>query len=286
MSTKIAPKAENGKQQPEGSRKRHKHPKVDRRTRAERRERQLRREAAWLEQWVSAVRAFLEAVLNGEVAEVLGRPPHRWGDRAEPIAVRASWNTCGKKGRGWFRRNGTDGRPLVLAGIVVAWHVPRRRWHCGGTVDRSFSVFAPSARIRPQVEERLREGRALGLTLRQVGEMTAPANGGPLARSTINARGLEVNRLVSGLRQGAPERVPPVVLVDGIWVKALVPTGAEFGDRRGRKRPRRRRQRIGLLVAFGVDPTTGDWGCWTGSGPPRKIRRVGDGSSNAYARGD
>jgi transposase-like protein len=126
-------------------------------------------------------------------------------------------------------------------------------------VDLSFSVFAPYARISPELEQRLREGLALGLTLRQVGEMTAPPNGGPLAKSTINARGLEVSRLVSGLRQGVLERVPPVVLVDGLWVKVLVPTGAEFVDRRGRKRPRVRRQKIGLLVAFGVDPTTGDW---------------------------
>jgi len=251
MSQTITAKAGKGK--------RPKHQKVDRLTRAERREHQLARQAAWLDQWTTCAQAFLETLLNGEVAEILGRPYGTWGSRAEPVAVQARCNRCGKTTRGWFRRNGTYGRTLVLEGIVVALRVPRLRCHCGATVDLSFSVFAPYARISPELEERLREGLALGLTLRQVGEMTAPTNAGSLAKSTINARGQEVSRLVSVLRQSALEQVPPVVLVDGIWVKTLVPTGAEFVDRRGRTRPRVRRQQIGLLVAFGVEPTTGEW---------------------------
>jgi len=261
MSQTIAPKPQNGKQQPAGARKRHKHRKADRLTRAERRERDIARQEAWLERWSGTAQAFLEALLNGEVAELLGRPFRTWGDRSASIEVQASCNDCGRKTRGWFRRNGIYERTWALDGIVVTVRVPRLRCHCGGTVDLSFAVFAPYSRISPAVEERLREGLALGLTLRTIGEMTAPANGGPLAKSTINARGLEVGRLVSALRQGTLERVPPVVLVDGLWVKVLVPTGEEFVDRRGRQRPRLRRQKVGLLVAYGVDPTTGDW--WT-----------------------
>jgi transposase-like protein len=260
MSQKIAPKPDNCKQDPQARPERHKHKKVDRLTQAGRRERDLARQEEWREQWIGAGQAFLETLLDGEVAELLGRPARKWGNRAEPSEVRASCNRCGRKARGWFRRNGTYGRTWGLEGIVVTVRVPRLRCHCGGTVDLSFSVFAPYARISPEWEERLREGIALGLTLRQVGQMTAPANGGPLAKSTISVRGLEAGRLVRALRQGVLARVPPAVLVDGLWVKVLVPTGAEFVDRRGRQRPRVRRQRVGLLVAFGVDPTTSDWG--------------------------
>lgn len=242
-----------------GKSKRVKHKKVDRLTRGERRERQLARQAAWLEQQANRAQVFVEAVLNREVSEILGRPDRRWGNRSELIPVRACCNRCAQTTRGWFRRNGTYRRTLVLEGIVVGVRVPRLRCHCGATVDLSFSVFAPYARISPELEERLREGLALGLTLRQVALMTAPTNAGPLAKSTINARGNDVTRLVNALRQGTLERVPPVVLVDGIWVKVLVPTGEEFVDCRGRTRPRVRREKIGLLVAFGVEPASGDW---------------------------
>jgi transposase-like protein len=242
-----------------GKSKRAKQKKVDRLTRAERRQRQRVHQEAWIDCWINSAQAFVEALLNREVSEILGRPARKWGDRSASISVRASCNRCGKAVAGWFRRNGTYPRTLVLHGLAVALRVPRVRCHCGATVDLSFSVFAPYARISPELEERLREGLALGMTLRQIGEMTAPANAGPLAKSTINARGQDVTRLVSALRQGPLEQVPPVVLVDGIWVKVLVPTGEEFVDRKGRTRPRVRRQKIGLLVAFGVDPTCGDW---------------------------
>jgi len=251
MSQKIRAKLARGK--------RGKQKKVDRLTRAERRERQIVGQAAWIEQWTDCAQTFIEALLNREVSEILGRPFHTWGNRTEPITVRAQCNRCGRAMRGWFRRNGTYRRTLVLPGIVVGVRVPRLRCHCGATVDLSFAAFAPYARLSPELEERLREGLALGMTLRQIAALTAPAQGGPLAKSTINARGQVVARLVQACHQSALEHVPPVVLVDGIWVKAMVPTGAEFVDRQGRQRPRMRREKIGLLVALGVDPTTNDW---------------------------
>jgi len=258
MSPKRAPKAWNGKESSARVPKRPTHKKVDRLTRAQRRERDLARQAAWQEQWSRAAQDFLEGLLNGEVADLLGRSPGTWGNRAESTEVQARCNRCGRQTRGWFRRNGTYERTWAIAGLVVKMRVPRLRCHCGGTVDLSFSVFAPYARISPEVEERLREGIALGLTLRQVGILSAPSNGGPLAKSTINARGLALSEVVSGFHQGVLTRVPPVVLMDGVWVKVLVPTDETFVDRRGRQRPRMRREKIGLLLALGVDPTTGE----------------------------
>ncbi len=237
----------------------HKQKKVDRLTRAERRARMLERQAAWLEHWVALAKAFVEGLLGTEVQGLLGRPAGKWGDRAEQVEVRASCNECQRKWRSWFRRNGTYPRTLVLEGLVVALRVPRLRCACGGTVDLSFSVFAPYERISPELAERLREALGLGMTLGQVGAVTAPANGGPLAKSTINARVLEAVRLVSAFHQEALERVPAVVLLDGIYVTVLEPTGERFVDAKGRERARVRRQKLCLLVAYGVDPTDGRW---------------------------
>jgi len=236
-----------------------KHKKVDRLTRAERRAQQQERRQAWVESWTSAAKVFVEAVLNEDVERLLGRQVGKWGDRQEEVEVRAQCNKCQRKWRGWFRRNGTYPRTLMLEGIVIGLDVPRLRCHCGGVVDFSFSVFAPYERISAELDERLREGVALGLALRQVGEMTAPTNGGPLAKSTINKRVLEVAKLVGAFRQGPVEHVPAVLLVDGLWVKLVVATEETYTDKRGQVRKRLRRQRIVLLVALGVDPKSGQW---------------------------
>ncbi len=234
--------------------------KLDRLTRAERRARLTERQGQWIERWLALAKTFVEMVLNREVAELLGRPSHQWGDRAEQVEVNARCNRCGRQHRGWFRRNGTYPRSLLMEGVAIDFRVPRVRCGCGGTVDVSFSVFIPHQRVSSELAERLREAVALGLNLQQTGAMTAPANGGSLAKSTINARLLEVNRLAEAFHRGALEWVPPVILVDGIWVKVMEATGERFVDQAGRDRPRVRCKRIGLLVAYGVDPGSGEWG--------------------------
>jgi len=232
---------------------------ADRLTKAERRACLAERQGQWTQQWIALAEAFIQMLLGGEVAELLGRPEHRWGDRTEEMEVNACCNGCGRKHRGWFRRNGSYPRSLVIEGLIIDFRVPRVRCACGGTVDVSFSVFVPYQRVSVEMAERLREAVALGLTLRQAGEMTAPANGGPLAKSTINARVLEVSRLADAFHKDGLERIPPAVLFDGLWVKVMEPTGERFVDVEGRDRPRVRRKRIGLLVAYGVDPVTGQW---------------------------
>ena len=219
----------------------------------------LQRQEAWLEQWMALAKAFVEGLLGREVQDLLGRPVGKWGDRAEQVAVGGSCNECQRKWRSWFRRNGTYPRTLVLEGLVIGLQVPRLRCACGGTVDLTFSVFAPYERISPELAERLREALGLGMTLGQVGAVTAPANGGPLAKSTINARVLEVARLADTFHQGTLESVPGVVLLDGIYVTVMEPTGERFVDAKGRKQARVRRQKVCLLVAYGVDPTSGQW---------------------------
>jgi transposase-like protein len=241
------------------SRRHGKHKKVDRLTKAERRARLIERQAQWFEQWVALAKTFIEMLLNAEVQGLLGREAHHWGDRREQVEVNACCNNCGRKQRGWFRRNGHYPRSLVMEGLVIDFCVPRLRCACGGTVDLSFSVFVPYQRVSMELAERLREAVALGLVLRQVGMLTAPANGGPLAKSTINGHVLEVSRLVDAFHKAPLEQVPAVVLLDGIWVKVMKPTGERFVDAAGRDRPRVQRKKIGLLVAYGVNPATGEW---------------------------
>lgn len=239
--------------------RRHKQRKRDRLSNSERRAQLEERRAAWIAQWAATAKAFVEGLLQQDVDRLLGRPPRKWGNRNEHVEVAAECNDCHRKWRGWFRRGDTYHRTLLIDGLVLDLDVPRLRCHCGGSVEFSFTVFAPYQRISSELEARLREGIALGLTLGQVGEMTAPANGGPLAKSTINQRVLPAAKLVAGFRQGQLERVPPNLLLDGIWVNVMVVMEETFTDKSGRICQRVHRQRIVLLVALGVDPSKGEW---------------------------
>ncbi|MDP9226775.1 MAG: transposase [Actinomycetota bacterium] len=222
--------------------------KQDRLSPAERRAREVEREKVWREQWTAWAQAFGEGMLADEVRALLGRADHAWGDRGDSVAVGAQCNRCERSWRGWFRRNGTYGRTLDLAEIVVRVRVPRVRCACGGGVDVSFSLFRPYQRISAEMAQRVREGIALSLTLAQVGKLRRPANGGALAKSSLNARVHAIAPLVAAFHQAPLERIPPVVLLDGVWTKMLVPTGERFVDARQRERPRMRRQKVGLLV--------------------------------------
>ena len=70
---------------------------------------------------------------------------------------------------------------------------------------------------------------------------------------------LDVAKLVGAFRQGPLERVPSVLLVDGLWVNLMVVTEETYTNKQGQTCKRLRRQRIVLLVALGVDPRSGQW---------------------------
>ena len=109
--------------------------KADRLTKAERRACLAERQGQWTQQWIALAEGFIQTLLGGEVAELLGRPEHRWGDRTEEMEVNACCNGCGRKHRGWFRRNGSYTRSLVIEGRIIDFRVPRVRGASGGPVE-------------------------------------------------------------------------------------------------------------------------------------------------------
>ena len=70
--------------------------------------------------------------------------------------------------------------------------------------------------------------------------------------------------MAKAFHQGQFGRVPAVVMLDGIWLKVLLPSDEEYADKRGRRRKRYKLRKFPLLVAYGVDPISGqrwvlDW---------------------------
>ncbi|MCC7107616.1 MAG: transposase [Chloroflexi bacterium] len=69
---------------------------------------------------------------------------------------------------------------------------------------------------------------------------------------------LQTANLATPAQQGRFERIPGVVMLDGIWLKVLLPTEEEFIDRKGRPRKRMKLRKYPVLVAYRADPHRGE----------------------------
>jgi hypothetical protein len=125
-------------------------------------------------------------------------------------------------------------------------------------VPLAFATFGRYERAWGDLQERARHLAGLCLSLRDIREVVAVETGERLAWSTLSPWVHEAAALAAVLRGEPLARVPPVVLLDGLWIKVMVETGERYRDRRGRDRPRVRRDRVPLLVALAVDPPTGE----------------------------
>jgi transposase-like protein len=226
---------------------------------AERRRQQQRRLQRELAGRIGrVVQETLEQALADEVTALLGRP--KYARRGEAPRRRAG-ATCAQCQQDWaprFSRAGSYRRTLSTTVATVTLRVPRVSCVCGGQVPLEFATFGRYARSWGDLQERVRQLAGLCLSLADIQEVVAGESGAWLAPSTLNRWVHEAAALAAVLRGEPFARVPPVVLLDGLWVKLMVDTGARYPDRRGRDRPRRRRVKIPLLVAYGVDPVSGE----------------------------
>ena len=226
--------------------------------RAERREQQGRTQAAIDRVIAGVVRTALEAALGEEVTALLGRGPRERRRRDDATEVAARCNRCGTQRRSRFYRAGTYRRTLLTFETWTELRVPRVSCVCGGMVDVEFVHLVPYGRRWFDIEERARELAALCVSLRDTVQVLAWRNGQPLALTTVNQVVNETARLHQAWAAAPLERVPAVVLLDGLWLKVLEPTGGTYQDRAGRQRQRRRKRTWPILVAYGVDPVSGE----------------------------
>jgi len=205
-----------------------------------------------------AVQLALEGALRAEVTRLVGREKYRRRATAEWETTAARCSRCGANWSTRFWRDGSYPRTLLTLAAAVELRVPRVACICGGTVPLEFELLAPYQRGWGDLQERARELAGLCLSLGASRAVLAWENGQPLAASTVQGWVRQAAGLAETLRTGALERVPTVVMLDGVWVKLLAPTGEHFADRGGRRRERVKRGKAVLLVAYAVDPATGE----------------------------
>jgi transposase-like protein len=224
----------------------------------QRRKQQRKLQAALAARVARVVRETFEQALADEVTARLGRPKHA---RRRAAPQRRTGAVCAQCQQDWaprFRRAGSYRRTLVTRRATVSVRVPRVSCVCGGQVPLEFATFGRYARSWGDVQERVRQLAGLCVSLADIREVLAGETGQWLGESTLNHWVHDAAALATALRGEPFARIPPVVLLDGLWVKLMVETGERYRDRAGRDRPRLRRVKVPLLVAYGVDPATGE----------------------------
>ena len=101
-------------------------------------------------------------------------------------------------------------------------------------------------------------GYCLGLSLRDLQETLRLTLGEVLSLNACNRIVLALEQRMQAFKLAPLPAPPPVVLVDGIWVKIAYPTGHIKVDARGRRRAAKRKPKRVVLTALGVWPD-GHW---------------------------
>jgi hypothetical protein len=232
--------------------------KLQRVGRAERRVAQGELEVLLEAEISGVVRRVVERALADEVTALVGRARYERRQVATPVRTVAVCSGCqiGWATRLW--RAGSYERTLLTISAAVRVRVPRVSCICGSTVRVEFTTIAPYERSWGDVQAWARELSGLCLSLADIREVVARENGRTLARSTLNGWVHQIADLAEALRRAPVTRVPPVMMLDGVWITQLEPAGEVSTDARGRRRAAKRRRKVVLLVAYGVDPVSGE----------------------------
>jgi transposase-like protein len=144
---------------------------------------------------------------------------------------------------------------------VLTFRLPRVICQCGGSVAIPFAIIQPYQRLWDDVVDQIERWAVLGLSLRQMQGEIGDTLGTPVGLRKLNEEVQHITLPVDTLLRS----VPPIVMLDAIWVTLLEPTGATHADRIGRQRATKARDKVCVLVALGLYPQSGRWGIlsWT-----------------------
>jgi putative transposase len=190
---------------------------------------------------IATVQHVIEAALDEELSAYLG-----W-DRYEHVP--------------WGRppeatRSGSYQRALLTQyGPIAALHVPKVRrgngaltWHSITRYERCWG---------PLLDQQVLS-YCLGHSLRDLQETMALTLGEVLSLAACTRIVSSVAAHLEGFKTQPLESPPPIILVDGMWVKIAYPTGEYRPDAQGRRRSVKHKQKRVVLSALGVWPD-GHW---------------------------
>ena len=147
---------------------------------------------------------------------------------------------------GYFKRGvNTD------HGHIPDLKVPKLR---RGNKEREWQVLTRYQSSLQYVLDSLLYLYVMGLSLRDVQEALYVVFGSLLSVSAINQITLKVQSEMKAWREQPLAQTPPLIIVDGVWVTVLYPTGETWLDQAGHTRQQQRGQERVILAALAVWP--------------------------------
>ena len=177
------------------------------------------------------IQTALEKALREELSAYLGFAPYQRTDQKKAHQ----------------RRSGYFDRQLdTLYGRIDDLNVPKLR---AGNKDRPWQVLRRYVRAQQRMLDTALYLYLLGLSLRDLQETIYLFTGEMFSLSAVNRITEEVEEKVEAWRTSPIEKTPPVLIVDGVWVNILYPTGEHWTDKSGHERQRvRGEERVILAV--------------------------------------
>jgi len=190
---------------------------------------------------VTTTQQGIEQALEAELTAYLGAERYEhlpWGREAEQI------------------RSGCYRRALITQyGCIADLRVPKLRKGNGNlewqTISRYERCWGPF--LDQQVMN-----YCLGLSLRDLQEALYAPLGEVVAVASCNRIVASVGQRAEAFKTQSRAAPPPIILVDGMWVKVAYPNGAMTVETQGRRRAVKRKQKRVRLSALGVWPD-GHW---------------------------
>ena len=218
-------------------------------------------------QGIQAFFSDLQAVLQDQVTRMIEKRLEQevstWlyrGHYARRHQVKrqsqAKCQKCGSQKAIQFMRNGYRERTMVSQFGVIHYRLPRVRCVCGGSVHIPFSIVKPYQQIWDDGVAQVHRWADLGLSLRQMQTEIGEQWGTQVGLRTLN----QVVHDVAQPTEISLSSIPPVVMLDAIWLTLLTPIGETQPDRRKRQRAVKKKQKTCVLVALGLYPQSGRWG--------------------------
>lgn len=206
------------------------------------------------------VQQEIEAQLEEDVSSWLYRDYHERRTNLNRSS-QAYCQRCGSQNAACFMRNGHRRRQLLTSYGVIQFWLPRVVCECGGSVKIPFSILQPYQQIWEDVCQQVKRWANCGLSLRQMQSEIAESIGTQVGLRSLNE---QVQALETPVAIELSS-VPPVVMLDAIYVTLLEETGDSQVDALGRERQVKVAKKVCVLVALGLYPQTGRWGIlsWT-----------------------
>jgi putative transposase len=208
-------------------------------------------------QMVKLASRILEESLETELDRFLERARHVRRKRSKRKESGVYCSKCRSHQRQDFWRNGHYQRQLALGWGRVRVNVPQVKCRCGGNVRFQYQTIRPRQRVWDDLDMEIQVEYGRGLSYRQIKVDLDQRLQSSVGLSTLNRRVLALGQAEGSFAHWNKGEAPPVVRVDGIWITVMFATGQTCKDKAGRNRPVKRGQKVPVLAAQGVWPTTG-----------------------------